>query len=505
MIFSASELRHVVPGGRLRREDELARHGIVLRVVEEPVVEHHDVDREHELALVLVEALHLDVEDGVWVQLDAEVLLRPVGELALVAALDLRHRREEVRVVRELLELLEVVEVGDPAVADRLGDELRKRGVRLEEPAARRDAVRDVVELLGPELVEVLEERLLEDLGVELGDAVNRGRADDAEVRHPDVALAVLVDERHPLELLDVARVERADLLQEAAVDLVDDLEVAGEKTLHHRNGPLLERFLENRVVRVAGRAARQVPRLVPVEALVVDEYAHELRDDERRMRVVELDEHLLRKRVPAVVRLAEAPQDVSQRARDEEVLLTEAELLALRRVVVRVEHLGEVLGEHLLLDRLDVGALVEVGEIEVVDRLRAPEPERVDGLVVADDGEVVGNALHRLGRHPVPLLAAALGAALDMAAEVDVLRVLGTRHLPRIAVLEPVVRFLDLAAVHDLLAEDAVVVPEAIPHSGEVKGRHRVDVARGETPEAAVAKPCVGRGLRGRAGRPLG
>ena len=90
------ELRHVVPGGRLRREDELARHGIVLRVVEETVVEHHDVDREHELALVLVEALHLDVEDGVWVQIDAEVLLRPVGELALVAALDLRHRREEV-------------------------------------------------------------------------------------------------------------------------------------------------------------------------------------------------------------------------------------------------------------------------------------------------------------------------------------------------------------------------------------------------------------------------
>ena len=88
---------------------------------------------------------------------------------------------------------------------------------------------------------------------MELGDAVNRGRADDAEVRHPDVALAVLVDERHPLELLDVARIERADLLEEASVDLVDDLEMAREKTFHHRDGPLLKRLLKDRVVRVAG------------------------------------------------------------------------------------------------------------------------------------------------------------------------------------------------------------------------------------------------------------
>ena len=79
------------------------------------------------------------------------------------------------------------------------------------------------------------------------------------------------------------------------------------------------------------------------------------------------------------------------------------------------------------------------------------------------------------------------------MAAEVDVLGILGTRHLPRITVLEPVVRFLDLAAVHDLLAEDAVVVAEPVAHAGEVQRRHRVDVARGETAKAAVAESRVG------------
>ena len=83
-------------------------------------------------------------------------------------------------------------------------------------------------------------------------------------------------------------------------------------------------------------------------------------------MRVVQLDEHLVGKRFPVVVRLAEAPQDVAQRAGDEEVLLAEAELLALHRVVVRVEDLRQVLGEHLLLDGLDVGALVDQSRSEL-------------------------------------------------------------------------------------------------------------------------------------------
>ena len=52
----------------------------------------------------------------------------------------------------------------------------------------------------------------------------------------------------------------------------------------------------------------------------MVDEDAHQLGDDERRVRVVELDEHLVGERVPAVVRLAEAPEDVAKRAGDEEI-----------------------------------------------------------------------------------------------------------------------------------------------------------------------------------------
>ena len=298
----------------------------------------------------------------------------------------------------------------------------------------------------------------------------------------------------HAREAVLVAGEHRRDLPQEAPVDLVDDLEVAGQEALHHRDRPLLERLGEDRVVRVAGRAARDVPGLVPLHALLVHEHAHELGNDERGMRLVQVDERLLRQLRPVggAVVLHEAAQDVRERAAREEILLAQAQFLAGHRVVVGVEHLREVLGEHLRLDRLHVGALVEVREVELVHRLRAPEAERVDGVFVADDGQVVGNALNLLGALPHPFRLSAVLHVLHAAAELDDLRVLGTREFPRIAVLEPVVRLLHLLSVHDALAEDAVVVPKAVAHAGEVEGGHRVEKARRKPSETAVPKAGV-------------
>ena len=89
-------------------------------------------------------------------------------------------------------------------------------------------------------------------------------------------------------------------------------------------------------------------------------------------------------------------------RAGDEEVLLLEPQLLALRRVVDRVEHLGDVLRGVLLLDGADVVAVVEDREVELLAGARAPEAHGVDGVVaVAGDRRVVGDAEHRLRCRP--------------------------------------------------------------------------------------------------------
>ena len=77
-------------------------------------------------------------------------------------------------------------------------------------------------------------------------------------------------------------------------------------------------------------------------------------------MGVVELDRDLVGQQIERFVLLVEAREDVLQRGADEEILLLQPQLAPHVRRVVRVEHLGEVLRLVLLLDRLDVVALLK-------------------------------------------------------------------------------------------------------------------------------------------------
>ena len=233
------------------------------------------------------------------------------------------------------------------------------------------------------------------------------------------------------------------------------------------------------------------VPRLVPVEALLVDEDAHELGHRDDRVGVVELEDDPLRQLAQVHVARQGVLDEVAQAAGDEEVLLLQPQLLALRRRVVGVEHLGDVLGEDLRAGGLGVVAGVEGLQVEGLVGLGAPQPQGVDDAVAeAGDHVVVGHAAHLPGGDPAGALGAVgVGIRLGMPAEADLDGALGVRELPRAAQAQPAVRLLDLAALDEGLPEDAVLVADAVADAGLVHRRERVDEAGGEPPEAAVAQ----------------
>ena len=80
-----------------------------------------------------------------------------------------------------------------------------------------------------------------------------------------------------------------------------------------------------------------------------------------------------------------------------------------------------------------------------------------------------------------------------DPAAETDGVIVFGPLEFPRIAVGEPVLRGFLLPAAADDLAEQAVIVTDAVAMCGDFQRRHAVHEAGGEAPEAAVAERGVG------------
>ena len=84
----------------------------------------------------------------------------------------------------------------------------------------------------------------------------------------------------------------------------------------------------------------------------LVDQQPHQFGHGDRGMGVVELDGELLVEALGRDLLHADDAQHVLQRAGDEEVLLLEPQLLALDLLVVRIEHLGDVLRGHLLVHR---------------------------------------------------------------------------------------------------------------------------------------------------------
>ena len=100
---------------------------------------------------------------------------------------------QESLILRVRNKLLKLSGVRLPALADLLGDQLCQLRVALDDPSAESDAVGLVVELLGIELVEIVELCLLENVSVKSRDAVHGVAVVNVHVGHMHVA--VLVDD----------------------------------------------------------------------------------------------------------------------------------------------------------------------------------------------------------------------------------------------------------------------------------------------------------------------
>lgn len=77
------------------------------------------------------------------------------------------------------------------------------------------------------------------------------------------------------------------------------------------------------------------------------------------------------------------------------------------------------------------------------------------------------------------------------MAVELNVNSDIVPRELPRIEV-QPVIRNFDLIPVHNLLLEDAVLVPETVAPSWNIESGHAVEEAGGKTTETTIAQSSV-------------
>ena len=409
----------------------------------------------HLLALVLVQALDLDVKDGVFVHFHPLALAQQGLQLALVVLLDLQQAGKALRVVGKGQQLLQPGGVPGPAVPDPLGDPVGQGGVAGFQPAAEGDAVGLVVELFRVQVVEGLQLAGLEDVGVQGGHAVHRVAVVDVHVGH--VHPAPLVQDGHPAV---------AAALAGPAVQLLDDGHDLGGHRLDIVQGPLFQGLGQDGVVGVGAGLFHLFHCGVEGQALL-GQQADQLGDDHGGVGVVDLDGHMLAEGVGAEAAGGQLVQDQLGARRHHEVLLVDPQQLAVPVAVVGVEEGGQAVGDVPLV-KVDAvgGGLGRVGHVK--------EVQPVGHLAVGPgDGDVVE---HRIQRKT---------------AEGDGIGLAGGQQ-PAFG-LDPGVGLLLLAAVHKFLVEQAVMVVQAHAVAGQVQRGDGIQETGGQAAQAAVAQ----RGLR--------
>lgn len=124
----------------------------------------------------------------------------------------------------------------------------------------------------------------------------------------------------------------------------------------------------------------------------------------------------------------------------------------------------------------------------------RTPEAQRVHpGAAPTDDGGVIGDRPYPFGPVPEMLdLAFLVGGRRDAAAKADQILHLGALELPGVAEIQPGLGLLVLPAIDDGLAEQAVVITDAVTMGDHAEGRHALHEAGREPAEAAIAERRV-------------
>ena len=160
---------------------------------------------------------------------------------------------------------------------------------------------------------------------------------------------------------------------------------------------------------------------------------------------------------------------------------------------VVWIKDLGQVLGKHLVRDRLNILAAVEVIQVEFFGGLGRPQPERIHGpAAIAHDRKIVSDPDDGSCVEPVVLRPSGSGSGLDMTSELDLEREFRMRDFPWIAVLQPFIGLLDLVAIFDVLLENPEIVAQSIADPGKIQGGDRIQKTCCEPAQAAIAEASI-------------
>src|SRR5262249_16185138 len=129
--------------------------------------------------------------------------------------------------------------------------------------------------------------------------------------------------------------------------------------------------------------------------------------------------------------------------------------------------------------------------KVEGIRSSRSPEGESVDVLSAVAHHRAIIRYAEEAG-WPVRNNLNASVPNFEGAVELDLHLLMLPTNFPRIGIGEQVVGMLPLPAIHERLAEHAVLITEAITGGGQLHGGHRVEETRSKPAQTSVAQTGI-------------
>src|SRR5215472_9507390 len=316
-------------------------------------------------------------------------------------------------------------------------------------------------------------------------------RADYREISHADLARRRLFYQADAFDATIVARELGPDLIEKPAINLVNDLQLPGQKGFKPRNRPLLERFRQESVVGVGQGFSCKIPGLIPAEVRVVQQNTHQFSDRHRRMGIIELNRGPVGQLFPIRVMPQEASHQVSQRARHQKILLQEAEFLSRGGGIVRIQNARQRFCFEGPTQRAHKIAGTKLLKIEIIGSSRGPEAQSVDRLSSVTHDWAIERYSEQDRRTIWDHFKTSV-SHLETAVQLDFDFLMRASNFPWVTVAHPVVRIFLLPAVHKRLSKHAVLVSQTVASCRKLHGSHRVEEAGSESAKTSVAKAGV-------------
>ena len=450
-----------ITGSGLCTENESCGLEIRQFAVFQAEVDIHNRQGVHQLPLVLVQTLDLDVKNEIRIQFYALTLGNDLAKLLLLLPLHVVELTHQV-IIDHGFQFCQTVQIGEEVAANTVTDQLGQFGVTQTHPATGCNTVGLVLETLGINSIPIPEQIVLQNLAVDLSNAIDVTAHIDAEVCH----MGGVVPNDKQIGMLRFQLFVDTD-------DNIHDLRHHGTQKIQI---PLFQRFAHNGMVGVGEGLLCDGKGLLKIHALC-HQQTDQFRNGHCRVGIIELHGKEFRKaaQIGSVGALVD-PHHILQGCRAQEILLLDTQTLAFPGGIVGIQYAGNVLSFVLLCQSPEIVLVVKGVEVQFFLRFALPQTQRIDILrAIADNRHVVRHSQNRMIRklHLDGMVVPAVS--------------------PGITELAPIVSSLALTAiVIETLLEQAKAIPQAVTGQRNIATCGTVQEACGQSAQTTVTQSGI-------------